>query len=434
MAPATTILEQELREVNALIQALETEAGQDHEAAEQLVEQLKASGKNPLLEKDTFEQVDAAYKVGDGKRQQAEELRGRRDQLMARLGKAVAETRPKTGLFKTAAEAITGSPEYQRLVETGPFNSPNAKIDIPGVEILSRDELAARLAAGAPLFAVDTPVVGGPLIDIDQRRFPPVPIPVRPLRLTDMITVGTTESDQIIYVQETIRTDAAAETALGTAYGEADYEYAEVTASVRDIGHWTPAHRSQLADQGQLQTLVEGRLEYGVQRRLEDQIVNGDGTGVNLKGILNTTGIGSVSRDVTNSEKRLDAIHRGITKVRLTLFDEPDAIGIHPTDYENLVLEKATGTGNYLLGPPNATESPTVWGKKMIVTAAFPLDTALVGNYRAGAVVWVRSGVSTRATDSHSDFFVKRMIAVLAEMRAAFAAWQPLAFCSVDVD
>src|SRR5581483_7236324 len=169
MAPATTILEQELREVNALIQALETEAGQDHEAAEQLVEQLKASGKNPLLEKDTFEQVDAAYKVGDGKRQQAEELRGRRDQLMARLGKAVAETRPKTGLLKTAAEAITGAPEYQRLVATGAFNTPNAKIDIPCFESLSRDERAARLAAGARLCAVDTPVVGGPLIDIYQR-------------------------------------------------------------------------------------------------------------------------------------------------------------------------------------------------------------------------------------------------------------------------
>ena len=37
------------------------------------------------------------------------------------------------------------------------------------------------------------------------------------------------------------------------------------------------------------------------------------------------------------------------------------------------------------------------------------------------------------ATDSHSDFFVKNLIAILAEMRAAFGVIRPAAFVTIDL-
>jgi HK97 family phage major capsid protein len=435
MAPATQILEQELREATAQIRTLESEAARDHESAEKLVEQLKTDGKNPLKDKDAFDQVDAAFAVADGKKQEASELRFRADRLMERLGKKADVETPRSG-FESAADAIMASPEWNRLRETSAFSSPNARIDIPGIEILGRDEFVARIKARAPLFAVDTPVDGAALVDVDQRRFPPVGIPVRPLRLLDLIGVTTTDSDQIIYVQETTRTDAAVETALGTAYDEADYVYDEVTTNVKDIGHWTPAHRSQLADRGQLQALVEGRLEYGVESRLDLQIVQGDGTGQNLTGILSTSGIGSINRNGTASERKLEAIHRGITWLRLHGYVEPDGIGFHPQDYEDVLFEK-DDNGNYLLpgvlqGAAGATPM-SVWGKPCVITAAFPQHSVVPGLYKAGATAYIRAGVSVRATDSHSDFFTKRMVAVLAEMRAALAVEQPNYFAEVDV-
>jgi len=436
MAPATQILEQELREATARIRTLESEASNDKETADKLVTSLKESGINPLNDAEAFDQVDSAYKVGSEKLEQASKLRQRADALMEHLGNKAAGSPSLKKLFGSAAEALMASPEYARLQETGAFTSPNARIDIPGIEIVGRDDFVARIQARAPLFAVDTPVDGAALVDIDQRRYPPVGIPVRPLRLLDLITVGTTESDQIIYVEETTRTDAAVETALGDAYGEAEYVYTEQTANVRDIGHWTPAHRSQLADQGQLQTLVSGRLEYGVENRLDGQIVSGDGAGSNLKGILNTTGIGAINRDGTAAERKIEAIHRGITWIRLHGFIEPDGIGMHPQDYEDVLFEK-DANDNYLLpgvlGGVSGTTPMTVWGKSIVVTTAFPQYSVLVGAYKPGAVCWMRSGVSVRATDSHADFFTKRMIAILAELRAAFAAWQPNYFADVDV-
>src|SRR5690606_40251000 len=106
--------------------------------------------------------------------------------------------------------------------------------------------------------------------------------------------------------------------------------------------------------------VIEGQLANGVERRLEAQVVAGDGDGQNLTGILETDGIGTISRDLSSpGESRLEAIHRGITAIRLGLFGEPDAIGIHPTDYEQVIFEKGAD-GHYLLGPASRSEERRV--------------------------------------------------------------------------
>lgn len=433
MKSSTLNLEQELRELNERIGVLDAEAAEKKGAADNLVAGYRTNGVNPLLDKEAFEAVDEAYKVGDTVAEEAAEFRRRRDAVMERLGRSSSTKRASAGVGRRdLVSAITETPEYQRLLETGAFTgggTAGPSIQLPGVEVLAREEALARMSAGIPLFRAATAVVGD-MIDVDQRLYPPVPIPVRPIRVLDLIGKSTTDSDTIMFTVETLRTDNAAETALGTAYGEASYEYEDREAPVRDVGHWTPAHRSNLADRGQIQALLEGRLSNGVERRLESQVVAGNGVGQNMTGILETSGIASIDRDGTGSELKLEAIHRGITAVRLNLFGEPDAIGINPTNYEECVFEKGDD-GQFLLGPASQQTSRTIWGFPASITAVFPEDTSLVGNYAAGAMLWMRSGVAVRASDSHANFFTERRVALLAELRAAFAAWQPEAFAEV---
>jgi hypothetical protein len=426
-------LENELREHNTAVKRFEGEKAVAMEAAETWVAEQREAGRDPVNDKELFEKADALYKVADAAGENAAQHRDQADRLMRTLGGHVERKIGKaaTNGGMRAVDAIMATPEYQRLAETDSFKSAGSRIEIPGVELVSAEQLVENIKGGLPLFSATATV--GDMINVDQRRFPPVPIPVRTVRILDLITMSTTESDKIDYVEEIVRTDAAAETALGDAYGEATYTYEEREALVRDIGHFVPAHRSNLADAGQVQGLLEGRLETGVLLRFELQVVRGNGIGQNMTGILNTDNIGHVERDGTNAEPILDVIHRGITNVRLNLFDEPDAIGLDPETYEDAVLEKATDSGVYLLGPASQATSKTIWGLPAVVTTVFPADTVLVGAYKAGAIAWVRAGVSVRASDSHEDFFTRRLVALLAEMRAAFAAWQPRAFCEVDV-
>lgn len=434
MAPATNILERELQEINEQVRLLDTEAQTKHASAEALVESLKERGINPLSDEEAFAQVDAAYTEADTAKENASRLRQRAERVVEMLGLSEPKTKRearRNGAVMNLAARIMATPEYEALVRANAFEGTGSRIEIPGIEVVSRDEAVAAIQSGIPLLRAAT-ADAAELVPADQRLMPPVAIPVRQVRLLDLIRIASTDSDTVIWTRETTRTDVAAETAAGTAYSEATYAYEDVESTVRDIGHWTPAHRRQMADQGQLQALLEGRLANGVERRLESQVASGDGLGQNLEGIYTNSVVAAneIERDTTN-ESRLAALHRGITAVRLSAFvDDISAIGLHPTDYHEVVVE-TDDNGQFLLGPAAQSSSKSIWGYPVAVSSVFTLGTGLVGDYGLGAVLYLRSGVTVRASDSHANFFTERRVALLAEMRAAFAVEQGEAFCPV---
>jgi HK97 family phage major capsid protein len=159
--------------------------------------------------------------------------------------------------------------------------------------------------------------------------------------------------------------------------------------------------------------------------------VNGAGTGEDLTGILNTSNILSQAQ---GTDSTADAIHKAITQIRLG-FIEPNGVALHPNDWQLLRLSRdgggsVAGTGAYLYGPPSTAGAEQIWGLPVAVTAAVPDDTGLVGDFTQ-AVLWLREGMQVLASDSHESFFVKNLVALLAELRAAFGVLVPAAFCKV---
>jgi HK97 family phage major capsid protein len=199
-----------------------------------------------------------------------------------------------------------------------------------------------------------------------------------------------------------------------------------VQTDVRDITHWIPATKRALDDGAQLRTLLEGELRDGVLERLEGQIVSGNGTAPNLRGITNTSGI---QTQALGADSRSDAIHKAMTLARLSFY-EPDAIVLHPSDAQDLFLEK-DANGAYIYGPPSQPDRGAVWGIQVVISPAIAAGTGVVGQFRRGATLWIREGVQVSASDSHSDFFTRRMVAIMATMRAAFAVTRPAAFVTV---
>lgn len=327
------------------------------------------------------------------------------------------------------------SPEFVAAGITPDRFAGNAMVGpTPAVEAVSKDALMFRLEAGLPIFAAAAPADLDAGIPLDERLFPTVETLRRQIRLIDLVTVGSTESDTVVYTRQTVRTANAAETDLGTAYSESLFDFEQVEAFVRDIGHYTTMHRSNIADAGQFDTLVRRQLAEDVMLRLESQMYAGNGAGVNLAGITDDAyTIQEVDRDTTN-ETRIDATHRGITKVRLA-FREPDAIVVHPNDYQDILFEKDENE-RHLLVPAGFTSAAvrpvqTLWGLPLIPTPVATEGTGLLG-YWPDATLWIRSGVALSASDSHEDYFTKRQVAVLAEMRAAFSVQRPDAFCALN--
>jgi HK97 family phage major capsid protein len=434
-----TLLEDRVKEITSKIGDVRKEAQVAWSEFEETRTELANSDADYMNpESEAFKVAEDKHKAYATKAEELQTLEGQREALWAMTtergrddhGTEAARRREevKEGLHAhNIGDRIVASEGYKALLDSGVLESNSAKFNQPLGEALTRPEFQAALVTGAS----DTS--GGALITAD-RRAGFTPYPSRPLRILELITIGTTDSDLVEYVKETAPTNNAAETAEATAATgtsgtkpESAVAFLVVQEAVRTLAHWVPATRRALADAGQLRTMIEGRLGDGLLQRVETQVAAGNGVGENLRGIYNTVGIAA---QPAAAEPAVDTIHRAITLIRLA-FQEPNAVGIHPLDWEDIRLSK-NGNDDYYYGPPAVAGTSQVWGVGAAIGTQFTEGLPLVGDY-SKATLWLREGVQILASDSHADFFVRNLVVLLAEMRLAFGVEVPAAFATADL-
>jgi HK97 family phage major capsid protein len=261
---------------------------------------------------------------------------------------------------------------------------------------------------------------------------PLVAYPFRELTVRDLVTMGTTGTDLIEYPRVTGYTNNAAPVAEATdvntgAKPESDMALEKVTTAVKTIAHWIPATKRSLADAGQVRTLIDNFLRYGLEEELEDQIINGNGTGENFTGILNTTGTQTQAYDTS----LLTTTRKARTLVKVTGRARPTAYVFHPNDWEDFDLLQ-DGENRYYFGGPSVLGNPRLWGVPVVETEAATEGVGILGDWRQ-IVIWDREQASITVSDSHADFFIRNLVAILAEMRAAMGVLRPAAFVEIDL-
>lgn len=398
----------------------------------------REAGVDVLHDDEAFTKLDEVGKVYDGFRDEIATLEAKRDRLLATIGDAAAAApAPEPNGQKTvpvsAGARFVESDVYGALLKSGTLRSKDSPLGSTElVEILSRKEFK-DLLVGRKTLVTSGATSGGAFVPEDRIPGLFADLPRMAPTVLDLLDISETDLDVVEYVEQTSRTNAAAETAEAGATGDASgaapesaAAYAVKTANVRDLTHFMPSTKRVLANTPQLSGLLDAELRDGISDRLATQVISGNGTAPNLRGIINTTGILS---QALGTDSRSDAIHKGITQVRKELYEPTDLV-LQPDDAEQLFLEK-DANGNYIYGPPSAPFRSTVWGLRIVVTTHITVGTGLLGAFRRGATLWLREGVSVSASDSHSDFFIRRMVALLAVMQVAFAAHRPKAFAQI---
>lgn len=392
--------------------------------------------------KDFNDKYEAALEPYTEKQDQLDELDRSYKSIIAQLGEGNLEQGVQTLTAGQKAakmgfgERYTKSEAYAELKEQLKGLADNSPMgNSKSFEIASIAETKTLLTSADGS--------AGDLV-VPERRAGIIGLPQADLSLLDLVAVTGTSSDIVEFIVETTRTSAAAEVAEDTAAAESELVFDTVQMPVREIGHFIPATRRILQDAPRLQSWIESFLIDGVRRRVQTQIIAGDGQGENLKGILNVAGINSQAIGTLSLP---DAILKAITKVRIAGQGQfaPTVIGIHPTDYEAARLTRAgkvslanadgtafstVDTGDYLLGPVTSGAVPTIHGLFPVVHVGFPQGNPLIGDFGLAELA-IRSGVAVTMSDSHADYFVKRKVAMMATMRAAFGTNFPKAFCEL---
>jgi HK97 family phage major capsid protein len=250
------------------------------------------------------------------------------------------------------------------------------------------------------------------------------------MTVRDLLTQGRMDGNTLEYVKETGFTNSAAPVAEAAAKPESDLKVDLVSTSAKVIAHWTKASRQVLSDISQLKSIIDQRLIYGLGYVEEAQLLNGDGTGQNLNGIIPQATAYSAPFVVSDDNGNIDQVRLMMLQAALA---EYPATGIvmHPTDWARIELTK-DGNGQYIIGVPQGTAQPTLWGLPVVATQAITVDKVLVGAFQLGAQVFDRWDARVE-TGYVNDDFTKNFVTVLAEERLALAVYRPEAFIYGDL-
>jgi HK97 family phage major capsid protein len=329
----------------------------------------------------------------------------------------------------TAGEVFTRSSSYQGWIDRFPAGGPAAPgnfwadpVHVGGgfrTLLTSSDASAGSLVANQHFGLLD-------------------PGLYRRATILQLLTLLPTTSDIVEYATETSHVTAAAAVSEATALTgtsgvkpEGGVTFALVSANVRTFAIWTPATKRIMSDADSLRRHIDGYSIAELERVVEDQVVAGNGSGENFLGILNTAGVQTQAAP-GGGESNLDVIRKAVTKVQLNGRTTPNAAILHPNDSEQLALLKKNAEVNNFVGDPFTDEVRPIWGLRQVVTDAMPENTCLVGDFR-WATLWDRES-STISVGTVNDDFIRNIVRVLAEARAAFGVVRAKAFCIVTLN
>lgn len=244
----------------------------------------------------------------------------------------------------------------------------------------------------------------------------------RRMTVRDLLITQPTSAPSIEYLTATRTGDAAIQAAEGDAKAELAAGFELKTAQVRTIACWIPASRQVLDDSAQLKDFIDTTLLDALQLTEDAQLLKGDGVGANILGLM--TAASAYSRAVVGDTPN-DTLRRAITQVQLAR-GVASGIVINPIGLESLELQK-DAEGRYLVSfsVTDANGRTISWRVPVVVTDAIGPTEFLVGDFTLAARLYDRQQANVEVATQHADFFVKNMLAVLAEERLALTLPRP---------
>lgn len=251
----------------------------------------------------------------------------------------------------------------------------------------------------------------------------------RPLSVRDLLIVRPTSGNSVDFVKASRSANAGPQfdPANPTLDGEGalkkqiDLQFEAANAKVSTIAAWTAASRQVIDDVEAMQDFINTTLLDAVREEEDRQLLYGSGVGMNLNGLM--TQAAPYTRTVVDDGPNA-TIRRAITQVQLAR-GTPTGIVVNPVAFEALELE-TDNQGQYLVtynvGPDGRTTS---WRVAVVPTDAMAEDEFLVGDFVRAARLYDRQAATVLVSLEHQDFFVRNLVAILAEERLTLTVPRP---------
>lgn len=397
--------------------AMQENIAKVQDVASKALEEVRQEG---TLHKKTNETLTELGAAGVKMNETLAELKARQTELEQKVAnKPIGDFRDA---LKSIGQIVAESEEFKVAMAKGAHAKSMEAVTVGSFHKTS--SAPAGTIVNAPLNN-DQPLVGA-------QRLPGIIMPgLRRMTVRDLLPQTRTTSNLIEFAKELVFTnnagpqyDAGSPGPLtdGAQKPQSTITFELANTAVITLAHWIPASRQVLSDAPRLQGYIDGRLRYGLILEEEDQLLNGNGSAGALSGLVSNAT--AFTGGATN-QTALDTLLKAQLQVSLSEYALSGYV-LHPSDWTDILLLKDT-TGRYLFSDPHGMEAPRVWGADVVPTQSQSIGQFLAGAFNLAAEIFDREDATVRVAEQHDDFFIRNLVAVLAEERLALAVYRAAA-------
>jgi len=231
---------------------------------------------------------------------------------------------------------------------------------------------------------------------------------------------GTTDSPVVDWIEKVAETGVPITLAELETFPEEESSYQVFNTPVKKIGGMTKVSEEKLEDITWMANEIRAELVERHEIVVEQQLLNGDGLGNNISGLIPTyaQAFNAPAPFVANvqSANRTDVLRVAIVQIAKEQF-MADYIMLNPCDVASMELEKSD-TGVYTLPPFRSSDGLVVKGLPVIETTRIAEGDFLVGDFSKGGV-FVRRSPRLEIGYDGTDFSTDQRTVKLSE-RLAF--------------
>ncbi len=304
----------------------------------------------------------------------------------------------------------------------------------PGQQLIASDEFKSVVTTDKPMsFSMDikditnlgnvtTGVSRNVLVPEHQGGFiQPAEIS---LRVRSLIPTGQTTSNSVRYYQESGYTNNAGMVPEGGTKPQSEITFSEQTVPVQKIAHKFRLSMEVLDDAPMLRSYIDGRGRYGLNLKEEDQLLRGNGTGVNLKGIIpNSTAFNPATISGYTPATTVDELRVAKLQVRKALYPA-SGIVINPETWAEIELLK-DADDKYLFSMVTTGATPRLWGLPVVQSDGIEPGDFVCGAFSLGTQIWDRMGMRVMLSTEDGNNFSENMVTILFEKRLALEITRP---------
>lgn len=262
---------------------------------------------------------------------------------------------------------------------------------------------------------------------VPQRRAGIINPMTNDMLVRSLMNVTTTNTPVLSYVREVAVTGGPAGVAEGALKPQVSITTEVLQATAKKIAAHAKLSEELMADVPGFTGYITGRMTDLLQKEENRQILYGTLT-TELTGLATVASPFAYPGYIVAAPQNWDVLAATNALLVKTPYKlNPTAHVINPAQFYQMASYK-DANNNYIAPIIFTNGVPTIFGQPLVVTSEITAGDFLSGNFRVGAEIYQREGISVRVYDQNEDDAVKNMVTIVIEERLMMPIYIPGAF------